>query len=101
MDLEPEFGNILEMGYGIVVSVGEHTGFHSDGICSESEFGNILEMVGKSCVPLQLMLRRGGCGLAFPFLLVRWFVEIVRDIGMPNVNSRGGMSTPKVLHGEL
>ena len=36
MDLESEFGNILEMGYGIVVGVGEHMGFHSDGICLES-----------------------------------------------------------------
>ena len=34
-DLESEFRNIPEMGYGIVVSVGGHTGFHSDGICSE------------------------------------------------------------------
>ena len=53
MDLESEFRNILEMGYGIVIGVGEHTGFHSDGICSESWFGNIPEMVGESCVPLQ------------------------------------------------
>ena len=52
-DLELEFGNILKMGYGIVVGVGGHTGFHSDGICSESWFGNIPEMVGESCVPLQ------------------------------------------------
>ena len=36
MDLESEFRNVLEMGYGIVIGVGEHTGFHSDGICSES-----------------------------------------------------------------
>ena len=40
MDLELGFENIpemgSEMGYGIVVGVGEHTGFHSDGICSES-----------------------------------------------------------------
>ena len=36
MDLESEFGNILEMGYGIIVGVGEHTGFHSDRICLES-----------------------------------------------------------------
>ena len=34
-DLELEFGNILKMGYGIVVGVGGHTGFHGDGICSE------------------------------------------------------------------
>ena len=34
-DLELEFGNILEMGYGIVVGVGGHTGFHSDRICLE------------------------------------------------------------------
>ena len=40
-DLESEFGNIPEMGYGIVIGVGGHTGFHSDGICSESWFGNI------------------------------------------------------------
>ena len=52
-DSELEFGNILEMGYGVVVGVGEHTGFHSDGICLELWFGNIPEMVGKSCVPLQ------------------------------------------------
>ena len=36
---ELEFGNILEMdsemGYGVVVSVGGHTEFRSDGICSE------------------------------------------------------------------
>ena len=36
MDLESEFGNILETGYGIVIGVGEHTGFHGDGICLES-----------------------------------------------------------------
>ena len=53
MDLELEFENVLEMGYGIVVGVGEHTGFHSDGICSELWFVNIPEMMGKSCVPLQ------------------------------------------------
>ena len=39
-DLESEFRNIpemgSEMGSGIVISVGGHTGFHSDGICSES-----------------------------------------------------------------
>ena len=52
MDLESEFGNVLEMGYGIVVGVGEHTGFHSDRICSESWFGNIPEMMGEGCVPL-------------------------------------------------
>ena len=36
---ELEFRNIpemdLEMGYGVVIGVGEHTEFHSDGICSE------------------------------------------------------------------
>ena len=35
MDLESEFGNIPGIGYGIIVGVGGHTGFHSDGICSE------------------------------------------------------------------
>ena len=54
MDLESEFGNVLEMGYGIVVGVGEHTGFRGDGICLESWFGNIPEMMGESCVPLHL-----------------------------------------------
>ena len=37
--LELEFRNILEMdlemGYGVVVSVGGRTEFRSDGICSE------------------------------------------------------------------
>ena len=36
---ELEFRNIpemdLEMGYGVVVGVGGHTEFRSDGICSE------------------------------------------------------------------
>ena len=45
------------MGYEIVVGVGGHTGFHSDGICSELWFGNIPEMVGESCVPLQMEYR--------------------------------------------
>ena len=53
MGSEFEFGNIPEMDCGVVVGVGEHMGFHSDGICSKSWFGNILEMVGRSCVPLQ------------------------------------------------
>ena len=62
MDLESEFGNIpemgLEMGSGIVIGVGEHTGFHSDRICLELWFGNIPEMVGESCVPLQVELNQ-------------------------------------------
>ena len=33
--------------------MGLSSGFHSDRICSESRFGNIPEMVGESCVPLQ------------------------------------------------
>ena len=45
---------------------------------------------------VRLMLRRGGCSLAFPFLLVRWFVEVIRNIGVSNVSNRGGWVLPKL-----
>ena len=74
MDLESEFGNVLEMGYGIIVSVGEHTGFHSDGICSESWFGNIPEMMGESCVPLHFVCGCAStCDSSMPlFIVLNW-----------------------------
>ena len=54
MGLELRFGNIPEMDCGVVVGVGGRTEFRSDGICSGMIFGNIPELVAKSCVLLQL-----------------------------------------------
>ena len=44
MGLELEFRNIPEMDCGVVVGVGGHTEFCSDGICLEMRFGNIPEL---------------------------------------------------------
>ena len=44
----------LEMDCRVIIGVGGCTEFCSDRMCLELCFGNILEMVSKDCVPLQM-----------------------------------------------
>ena len=46
----------LELDYGVVNSMGGHTEFRIDGVCSELGFGEFPEMNAEDYVPLQCPL---------------------------------------------